>query len=40
MTYYEEEDKPLTEKERSEIVMKVSFQPRSLDLSAYRPHQQ
>lgn len=25
MTYYDEEDKPLTEKERSEIVMKVSF---------------
>lgn len=25
MTYYDEEDKPLTEKERSEIAMKVSF---------------
>lgn len=25
MTYYDEEDKPLTEMERSEIVMKVSF---------------
>ena len=35
MTYYDEEDKPLTEKERSEIVMRVSFLGKKVLVAAF-----
>ena len=34
MTYHDEEDKPLTEKERHEIAMKVSFLGKNMYLIA------
>ena len=34
MTYHDEEDKPLTEKERNEIAIKVSFSGKNMYLFA------